>query len=299
MDIVTHAGIALIAAMPFMHSRPEFALGILAGSVLPDLDALSRIFGKLAFLRSHQTWSHALAVQALASGALGGLAMLWGLDGLGAALGMFAGLAVHTLLDWSNTLGVMLLAPFSRHRFRLEWVFFIDAFVLAATALGVTASFMEFQGKGRVSGRTATLYFSTMGIYFLAKGGLRRKAGQSVPEALSLVPSALVPWRFFGTIQTGDTIALFQVNALTGHRQDLGSHVVLDRDYAGLQNESPEFRMMRELSPAYHVVGAVAEGDGQRIQCRDLRTRNFSSTFGDLEVVLDGAGKVKRTDFHV
>src|SRR4051794_28616833 len=135
MDILTHAGIGLIAATPLMNSHPELALGLVAGLVLPDLDALSRLFGKRAFLRSHQNWSHALPVQAVVSVLAGWVARFFGADGWAFGVGLCFGFAGHTLLDFSNTLGVTLAAPFSRRRFCLEWVFFIDAFVLAATVV--------------------------------------------------------------------------------------------------------------------------------------------------------------------
>jgi len=57
VDIVTHAMMGLVAASPFAGERPEAAAAFAAGSVLPDLDALSRVFGKRAFLACHQTWS--------------------------------------------------------------------------------------------------------------------------------------------------------------------------------------------------------------------------------------------------
>ena len=117
MDIVTHAGIGLIAAAPCLDSQPELALGLVAGSVLPDLDALSRVFGKRAFLHSHQTWSHALPVQAVIAALAGYLARKHGANGVLFGAGLFVGLAIHTLLDLSNTLGVTLFAPFSRKRF--------------------------------------------------------------------------------------------------------------------------------------------------------------------------------------
>ena len=82
MDIITHAGIGLIAAAPMLNSRPELALGLVAGSVLPNLDALVRVFGKRAFLRSHQTWSHAIPVQVAVSLLAGVIGSAWGADGL-------------------------------------------------------------------------------------------------------------------------------------------------------------------------------------------------------------------------
>lgn len=297
MDIVTHAGIGVIAALPFLDSRPELALGVVAGSVLPDLDALSRVLGKLAFLRLHQTWSHALPIHALLGAIAGFIASFWPIDGVTLALGLFAGLALHTFLDWSNTLGVTLLAPFSRRRFRLEWVFFIDGTVLVATSLAVAASLREFYREGTVSARYATAFFLSMAAYFLAKGCLRKRAGRLVPSAVSLMPSALVPWRYYGFVPSGNCIRLFHLNAITGRTTTLASHTVFDADNA--LRDLPEFHLMRELSPAYHVVSDITEAAGRRIACRDLRTRNFGSTFGDLEVVLDAAGKVTSTKFHV
>ena len=79
MDIVTHAGIGLIAASPLLTDRPELAVGIVAGSVVPDLDALFRLANKTAFLRGHQSWTHALPVQLVFSIALGRVPNLaWG-----------------------------------------------------------------------------------------------------------------------------------------------------------------------------------------------------------------------------
>ncbi|HLP78178.1 MAG TPA: metal-dependent hydrolase [Candidatus Paceibacterota bacterium] len=299
MDIVTHACIGLIAAAPVVDSRPELALGLVAGSVLPDLDALSRVFGKRAFLRSHQTWSHALPVHAVTGTLTGLLASLCGLDGLLLGTGLFAGLVFHTLLDFSNTLGVTLFAPFSRRRFCLEWVFFIDAFMLALTAAATAMTLWFYIGKGDVPVHPAVLYFGTMTAYFAAKGLLRKRAGTLAPEAITLMPSALWPWRFFGVAESGNRVCLFQVNAIIGSRETLAHQVVLDEGFAGLLAGVPEFRLMRELSPAYHVVSANTTDAGEVIVCRDLRTRNFGTTFGDLEVVLDGNKSIVRTTFHV
>jgi membrane-bound metal-dependent hydrolase YbcI (DUF457 family) len=299
MDIFTHAGIGLIAAAPFLASRPELAAGLVAGSVLPDLDALSRVFGKLAFLRSHQTWSHALVYQAAASVIAGFAAQALKMDGVWLGVGLFAGFAGHTLLDLSNTLGVTLLAPFSRRRFCLEWVFFIDAIVLISTGVAAAGSLEEFRRDGSVSRRWAGVFLTLMTVYFCAKGNLRRRAGRLAPDARSLVPSALVPWHFHATSANGARVQIFRINAITGSRKTVAQHAVLDAAYADTLQKLPEFELMRTLSPAYHVIKASAFEAGERIKCRDLRTRNFGSTFGDLDVVLDANGKVKSAKLHV
>ena len=299
MDIVTHAGIGVVAAAPFMAERPEFAAGLVLGSVLPDLDALSRVFGKCAFLRFHQTWSHALLVQGLASVGAGLAATLFGIDGVSLALGLFGGLAIHTFLDMSNTLGVKAFAPFSMRRFCFEWVFFIDSVVLVLTLIAVGLTIWRFLSSGEASISIAVTFVGLLALYVVTKGFLRRRAGTFIPEAITLIPSALKPWKFFGVIESGNCVELFQINALTGNRETLKRQVVLDTDYDGLLANAPGFRLMRELSPAYHVVSAKWTDVGEVIVCRDLRTRNFGTTFGDLEVLLDANRKIVRTTFHV
>jgi hypothetical protein len=56
---------------------------------------------------------------------------------------------------------------------------------------------------------------------------------------------------------------------------------------------------MRGLSPAYHVVSAKKTEAGELLVCRDLRTRNFGTVYGDLEVLFDKDNGLLRTTFHV
>jgi membrane-bound metal-dependent hydrolase YbcI (DUF457 family) len=299
MDIVTHAGIGLIAAAPLAGSQPELAVAIVAGSVLPDLDALGRLFGKRAFLRVHQTWSHALPVQAIVSVLAGFIAQGLGASGLMVGGGLFGGLMVHTLLDFTNTLGVTLVAPFSRKRFCLEWIFFIDATVLSLTAMACGVSIWTFVRSGEVPGGYAVRFFAVLIAYAGAKAVLRRRAGLSAPEAISLIPSALYPWRFLGVVDGGTRVQLLRVNALTGARSTLAEQETFDAAYSTLLSKIPEFRLMRELSPAYHVVDARKTDAGDRILCRDLRIRNFGTRFGELELLIDADERVKCVRFHV
>ena len=299
MDILTHACIGLIAAAPVLNSHPELALAMVAGSVLPDLDALSRLFGKRAFLRSHQTWSHALPVQLLVSVVAGFAAQRLDTQGMLVATGLFAGFALHTLLDFSNTLGVTLLAPFSCRRFCTETIFFIDGLVLAITLVAAVITLGPYMRNGEMSWLCAEIYFGTLASYFTAKGVLRYRARRPAPEAISIMPSALWPWRFLAISRHQEYIQLDQINAITGTRLMLQRVNILDDTYAPLLTCLPEIALMRDLSPAYHIVNSTKTGDGIRLLCRDLRTRNFKTTFGDLEVLLDVNQNIIRTQFHV
>ncbi len=134
MDVVTHAMSGLVLAAPIAPHAPVTASAFLLGTVLPDLDALSRLFGRTAFLRWHQTWTHSLPA-ALAAGLLAwGVFAASGLAEAWAAPALVAGLLLHVLLDLTNTYGLTPLAPFSRRRTSLNWVFFVDAPVATVSA---------------------------------------------------------------------------------------------------------------------------------------------------------------------
>ncbi len=299
MDIFTHAGIGLIVAGPFIQEKPELAVGIVAGSVLPDLDALCRLAGKRTFLRHHQTWSHSLPVQAAASAAVGFIASRFGWNGFALAIGLFAGLASHTALDMLNTFGVAWLYPFSRRRLCLGWVFFIDAVVLAALLATLLAVLPFWFQSGQAPFASMVAFTCFLMGYILLKGWLKNRAAGIRPEARSLVPSAFVPWRYIGTRMEKDDLVVLHINAVTASTVPVASVHLLDRRYATIVGTLPDYHTMRELSPEYHVIGAFPEAGATRVLCRDMRTRNFGTRFGDLEVWLDANEQITRSRFHV
>lgn len=118
--------------------------------------------------------------------------------------------------------------------------------------------------------------------YFAAKALLRGRAGQVLPEAVSLVPSALWPWRFYGLSIERRRATTCTVDAWARVVSQVEVHPLCDPliDLERL----PEYRAMQELSVGF--VPTTAE-DG-RVVCRDLRTRNFGTQFGRLTVNING-----------
>lgn len=303
MDIVTHAMMGVIVASPWLQTHPEAATAFMFGSVLPDLDAFSRVLGRRAFMRAHQTYSHAYPVIAGL-----GLAVWAGLQAAEihapyAALALALGAAFHSTLDWTNTYGITLLAPFSRRRFCREWVFFVDASVIAACAVALGAIAWRTRAAQPIGAGPAAGFAAFCAAYWALKIALRARAARLAPEGtLALLPSALSPWRFYGCAPEGDDgpgVRIFRVDARSGALDREQRVSVLDADYAATLQALPEFRAMRALSPAYHVVEATPQEDGEvHVLCRDLRTRNFSTRFGELEAVVHGDA-ARLVQFHV
>ena len=56
---------------------------------------------------------------------------------------------------------------------------------------------------------------------------------------------------------------------------------------------------MRALSPLYHVVQIQKNEQNVTLTCRDLRTRNFDTRFGELLVTLGTSGAVHAVELNV
>ena len=300
MDIVTHGMMGVVIAAPFAASYPEASIAFMLGSVAPDLDAVSRIAGRRNFLKCHQTYTHALPVIAGIAAVAGLVAVALGAPGLRIALGLALGMAFHSLLDYSNTYGITLLAPFSSRRFCREWIFFIDLPVIVVTMAALAVVYEALQRLTMPGLWVAYGYALFLVVYWIVRIGLRRRASRLAPEGtISLLPTAFIPWKFLGARPVEDEVHLFDISALDGRLTHESFQKVHDPAYGRLLEAIPEYRAMRALSPLYHVV-EVEEGDRNIvITCRDLRTRNFGTRFGELLVTLEKGGNVERVALNV
>ena len=299
VDIVTHAGIGLVLGAPFIASAPEVALGLVFGSVLPDLDALSRVFGKRAFLVCHQTWSHSLPVIVMLSVIASLFAALAGWSWFHLGLGLAVGMTVHSLLDLTNTYGIALWLPFRRQRMCLEWLFFIDLWTIVITVGALFWMCQKMVQEELIGWLPTTVWCGSMICWIFIRRLLRQRAmGLSPAGTVALIPSAWHPWRFYGTVNEGDVVRLITVD-LFHRRITNDTHIhVYDAQVMELLREIPEIAIMRRLSPAYHVVEVTTVDDHQLITCKDLRMRNFTTTFGACDITLRN-GRLHQINFHV
>ncbi len=304
MDIVTHTMAGMILASPLVATAPVTATCVVVGSVLPDLDALSRCFGKVAFLRCHQTYTHSLLAIPLTSGLTWLLLRLLGVDAPFAPLALGAAMLLHSLMDVSNTYGVALLSPFSSKRYCVEWVFFIDSIVITASLAALVAIAHSWQRSNPFQYAfpfllPASLYAIFLGLYWGVKWRLRRRAWKQCPaDTVSLIPSALYPWSFFGYALGEDRARLFRLNTIRGDIAAESQHTIFDAQYSDRLDDVKEFHLMKGLSPAYHITSVTEENDLTRLVCQDLRVRNFGGKFGELELAFGREGNLERKVFH-
>jgi membrane-bound metal-dependent hydrolase YbcI (DUF457 family) len=288
----------LVLAAPLLPQAPLTGSLLALGCCLPDVDSLSRCFGKCAFLYWHQKYTHSLAFVA-------GCTVLawWLLRHQGepwAAIGLAIGLLIHIGLDCCNTFGAAALWPISARRWSREWLFFIDTPVTVLTVIAVLLAFVPQVAERLSSSATAIAYAVTLAAYISLRIVLSLRAWRSAPAAtISLIPSAFVPWRFYGVARASTDVHTFTLDCLQHRILDEHWVPTLDTQWASATNPLSEFQAMRDLSPAYHVLSATPCNDGTILTCRDLRTRNFGGRFGELQIVVDGTGNIVRSTFHV
>ncbi len=132
MDPVTHAfsGLLLKDELRKQNFNNLTAWLAFAGAMLPDIDNVARFFGTRAYLLYHRGITHSLLF-ALVSCVMVAVMYRQFSDGSGAGrafVALFAGLLTHIFLDLVTSFGIQLAYPFSRYRYRLDWLFIIDPF---------------------------------------------------------------------------------------------------------------------------------------------------------------------------
>lgn len=299
MDIVTHGMMGVAIAGPFLGTETGCAVGFVLGSALPDLDSLSRCFGKRAFLEWHQGWTHSLPVQLLVGTVAWGLSRWLLPDFAMVAIGLTLGAILHSLLDLTNTYGIRIVAPFSQRRFCFEWIFFIDSVVVLLTIAALVPAIGSLRFGWEPNPAASGLFVLSLLAYAGCKAWLRRRAGALAADAVAVIPSALFPWIFFTCEHSADSVTSSRLNALTGKSTPLARHTIFDKEFADRLSKLPEYRAMSSLSPAYHVVDRHQELDGIHIRCRDVRIVNFDTTFGNLDVTFGSGPEPVSVHLHV
>ncbi len=300
MDIATHGMMGCIIAAPFLSTHPFAASLFILGNAAPDLDAFSRVFGRRAFLLFHQTFTHALPIIWLLGALLSLVFFYADFPESYSPLFLSAGMCLHSLTDVSNTFGIKILAPFSNKRYCLEWVFFIDSIVLLISIPLFSYALFALNNKEAIPTWTSIAYIATLIAYWFIKSLLRKRV-QAFPfkGASSFIPSALIPWHFFTCVSGEDQAQLIKINACTGKIIQESPISIYDSDWQDELNQVKEYQTMLTLSPSYHLTQIIQKDGQYHLCCKDLRIRNFKTSFGCLDLVYAEDRTLISKVFHV
>lgn len=178
MDPIAHtlAG-ATMAQTGLKKTTPLATATLIIGANLPDIDAVVTVFGSDISLLLRRGWTHGIAALVVLPMVLTGLIVLYDRwirrrrdpdktpvkPRAVLALG-YLGVASHLFLDWLNTYGIRLLAPFDDTWFYGDLLYIIDPWMwllLAATVMfahsGTKLSLGAWLGLGAAASVLVTL----------------------------------------------------------------------------------------------------------------------------------------------
>jgi len=288
MDIVHHAfigGIGFVTAAA--HDQPLIGAAFVAGSVFPDLDVFFMALGKRFYLRNHQGITHSLALSPLFAALL--CIPLWTLPGdkpeLFIWLAAWAGLIVHVTLDWFNTFRIELFGPFSKKRFSLDAVFFIDSVALLLTALFYLLHLVLEMPIVEI------LYPLAFVAYFLLKLWLHRQVMNDL-KPLFAIPSSFNPVEFYILEQHKEGLTGYLYNTITHRKHTAQTYTEVDIKHQTLAESSTVFNDMKHITRAFHIIDVNEDNEGTTIIAADLAIRNFGGHFARTELHFDKQGQL-------
>jgi len=201
------AGIALAGAVP-ARWKPARGAAILTAvaAALPDADLALRALGNDNWIFSHRGITHSLPGLLVLLLILAFAARPF-LPGWGtvAVLGFAAsGLAIHVILDWLNSWGPMLVAPFATTRYALDWMASTDIWAVVILGGGVAWSLARPARSIPVSRGTLGVFAAYVllcaGSHSMGREQVRAVVGRLglVAERIEAFPQPFSPFRWTG-----------------------------------------------------------------------------------------------------
>jgi inner membrane protein len=312
MDPLTHTLTGLmIGRLGFgrLHARAPLALMLAANA--PDIDGLSIIGGAESYIHYHRNLPHSVLLLPL-------IAILPVLSICGFARNFkgwwklyivsVVGVASHLLLDWTNTYGVRLLAPFSSEWFHLDLNALVDLWILAVLLIAwlmiyivrmVNSEIGAKSGSGRGLAIFALLFFAG---YDYAKFLLHQRAiavldsrvyEGSPPLRVAAFPTGSNPVAWRGWVETRDAFKEYPVNLRSDFDPGSGSTFYKPdaTDAIAAARSTPAFRVFLGFNqyPRWSVTPLPEPEGGKRVELRDLRFSVFVAI-----AILDRTNRVQR-----
>jgi inner membrane protein len=277
MDNICHTLVGAALAQTGLKRRTRYGMAtLLIGANLPDVDALTYVFGSgLTALSFRRGWTHGILALLVLPLVLTGLVWAWHRligsrkregEAVPIRLGQVALLAAvsvltHPVLDYMNTYGMRWLMPFANRWSYADGLFIVDPWVWAVLGAGVVLAGWgkgeRGTGKGWPSQRSpAAVSLLLLGAYaaaMVAGSAMTRRlvrrelsATGHAPVRVLASPVPLNPFRRAIVIDEGDVYRLGAVDWLRRPAFSLDPLVVpVNRDAPAAQAaaQTPEGRV--------------------------------------------------------
>jgi len=289
MDNLTHTLIGATMAKAGLEKKfgKGTLLTLILASNLPDLDALWAFWkgGGDAFLM-RRMFTHSLLGLPILSFLLAFIISRFNKNIKLAPLFLLSliGMGGHIFFDLVNSYGVVLLYPFSRHRFELSWIFIIDLTLWAIMLIPFLVRWafgkkVKLERLCQVSASLTVFYVGicALGHYHGEKILREESRIENLSPSFSYVfPEALGCNRFRGILRTGETYHVYLLHVFQD-RADPVTEIKTDEN-SPLVAKVRETPMAKELewfakAPVWKVNNEGAEVWDLRFMSAVLKSR--------------------------
>ncbi|WP_427854244.1 metal-dependent hydrolase [Desulfosporosinus orientis] len=304
---MTHGliGIALstLSGHPIQLNDPVF-LGCTLGAMLPDLDIVAHVKGRLNYLLKHRGVSHSLI--ALSASALGlGSALYLAFPTASWATVIFwtlIGTISHGVMDLLNSYGAELLWPFSRKKITVDMIMLTDPVVLSAVLLSFIIS-LNSPELARVSSQTA-LFISSLYLGYRhlerieTRDRLMKMYHLTKKEQVKVIPAMYHPFTWNFILFQEDNVRFGIIRNQTPCICRVLPKVNPDHPSIANALEGNLAEIFAQFTPYYHVSVHVSDGDECVVQFLDLRYWAKGDFLYSGNVYLDLDGEISLEVFH-
>lgn len=283
MDTATHIvmgfGLAGLATLdPAVAQNPltyhAVMIGVVAGSVIPDIDTVLKLKDNATYIRNHRGMTHSLPATMLWPFILTAiiLAIVPGANLSHLLLWTLSAVSIHVFVDIFNAYGTQAVRPFTSKWVALGTINIFDPFIFSMHLLG----FAIWQTIGH-PGITFVLIYSVISVYYVLRGVYHRSTidyiKRRIPGLTKVYLSPTMRWSHYHLAAESD--AHFYVGKINGRKLHLIDQ--FDRKPIDLENQmiqsaaqDKNVRAFLSFSPIYHWE--IRERGGRNIiQFTDLR----------------------------
>ncbi|MCO7175306.1 metal-dependent hydrolase [Sporolactobacillus kofuensis] len=283
MDTATHIvmgfGLAGLATLdPAIVQNPlayqAVTIGVVAGSVIPDIDTVLKLKDNATYIRNHRGMTHSLPatmlwpflltaiIMALMPSASYGHELLW----------TFLAVSIHVFVDIFNAYGTQAVRPFTEKWVALGTINIFDPFIFSMHLIG----FGIWQTIGH-PGITFSLIYLIIAVYYVLRGIYHRQTiksvKRSIPGLTKIYLSPTMRWSHYHVAaESHDYYYVGKINGCKLHLIDRFERTPIDFDNPKIQAavQDKNVRAFLSFSPIYHW--AIKERNGKFIiQFTDLR----------------------------
>lgn len=261
---------------------------VMAATLIPDADMVLEPFGSEVYLQYHRVVLNSLPAVLLLStvvacaawwfGRYKNFPALWGLS--------FSAMALHAMMDMTNSYGGKPMWPFVNKWSALDIVFIVDVWIVLIFAAGIFLMW-RYKRRGLVLAGCFLILFTYWGV----RGFMHHRAlalfKVQYPEAMSIgaFPAPVIPAKWRMVAETRDAYWCGWYNIVTGNWESVEMFPRTPADRVLLAaREARVAKIFLEFA-RYPYVSYIQNGDGWTVSMQDLRFSGLGGGRGFIVTV--------------